>query len=84
MEFRIDDEDLDVLKVVRPSIEVLSYIDISGVRRKGIITKRLTVNKSASSRYPRFEPLYATLSQHSLKAGIESYSSVVERHVLEI
>ncbi len=57
-DLRIDDEVLDVSRVVRPSIEVLSYIDVSNVRRKGVITKRLTVNKSAFSRYPRFEPLH--------------------------
>lgn len=41
MDFKIDDEVLDVFKLVRPSIEVLTFIDISYVRRDGVLPNDL-------------------------------------------
>lgn len=37
----MDDEVLDVFKLVRPSIEVLTFIHISSVRRDGVLPNDL-------------------------------------------
>lgn len=41
MDFKMDDEVLDVFKLVRPSIEVFTYIDISYVRRDDVVPNDL-------------------------------------------
>lgn len=70
IEFSNEECELEVLRVERPSIEVLSYMT-SAVSCGGILSKTcsqcLTVSKSPFSRYPRFEPA-KTQSNERMKA----------------
>ena len=73
IEFNKEECELEVLRVERPSIEVLSYMT-SAISREGFLGVRhaasLTVSKSPFSRYPRFEPA-KTQSNERMKATRE-------------